>query len=94
VTVNGIVVADASAGTQFMEITHAVKKGKNSAQFDVRPSCLVSPSGEQGRLQFQIAPAKMNHDIVEMTEPPAAELEIDPKKSTETRTVTRAFRAW
>lgn len=94
VKVNDAVVGDAASGNTFIEVTHAVLKGKNVALFELRPTCLVEKSGRDGMLTFSIAPATLEIDTVRQTEGPQATVDIDPKRVEEPRTIKRAFRAW
>ena len=94
VFVNGQFVYEASEGNAWFDATAFVKKGKNDVVFETKPTCLVRPSTRSGSLVVGIAPAKLEGDRVSMTEPPQAEVEVNPKRDKTGTTIRRSFRAW
>jgi hypothetical protein len=94
VMVNGELVYEASAGNMWFDVTAFVHKGKNDVTFEMHPTCLVPKSAREGSFVLGVGPAKLEHDVVRLTEPPQAELEVDPKRDKDDKTVRRSFRAW
>jgi hypothetical protein len=94
VIVNDRLVYETSSGQAWFDITPFVHKGKNTATFELRPTCLVSDIGTPGSLVVGIGPARLRGHTVEMTEPPQAEVEVDPKRDKTEKVVRRSFRAW
>jgi hypothetical protein len=94
VVVNDRLIYETSSGQAWFEVTPFVRKGKNTVTFELRPTCLVRNSSRPGPLSVGIAPARVNGDTVEMTEPPQAVVEIDPKRDKDEKVIRRSFRAW
>ena len=94
VFVNGQFVYEAAEGNAWFDATAFVKKGKNDVVFETKPTCLVRPSVRGGSLVVGIGPAKVEQNRVSMTEPPQAEIEVNPKRDKTGTTVRRSFRAW
>ena len=94
VVVNDRLVYETSSGQAWFEITPFVHKGKNTVTFELRPTCLVPDTGRPGSLVVGVGPARLRGHTVEMTEPPQAEVEIDPKRDTTEKVMRRSFRAW
>jgi hypothetical protein len=94
VVVNDRLIYETSSGQNWFDVTPFVQKGKNTAVFELRPTCLVPDFGKAEPLVVGIAPARLEGRTVQMTEPPQAEVEIDPKRDREAKTIKRSFRAW
>jgi len=92
--VNDHLVYEAATSPNLFDVTPFVHKGKNTATFELRPTCLVPDIGEAGPLVVGIAPGHVHGHTVDMTEPSQAEIEIDPKRDTDPKTIRRTFRVW
>lgn len=93
VSVNDAVVFETTSGNHFIDVTPYTKKGKNTAKLEAHPTCLAERTARQDRLQFAIAEAELELDVVRSTAAPAVLVEFRRLKQPRAETITRNFRA-